>query len=120
MRVQEIHKKSPKKGDSNKVKEEIARRRKEGEKMVKGIFEFTEAGGGSFEFMYRLYPGQNFTKIQLNHGETCEVPMDVVKLINNTKKKIRQYDNIMLPSDGVLPRRFVTESRIKFTPLEFS
>lgn len=102
------------------VEELIKKMRKEDEKLVKGQFEFTEAGAGEFQFAYRIYPGliQFYT---IKHGEICELPLGVVKHLNNTYKKIRNYDNVELTESGRFKKSlpYTTESRVRFVPTEF-
>lgn len=95
--------------------------RKEDEKLVRGQFEFTEAEGGSFDFTYRIYPGEPIQHFTLVHGEICEIPMGVVKHLNGCKKKIKKYANIEQKAKGsiILPRAYDTISRVRFVPEEF-
>lgn len=72
-----------------KAAEKMKKMQKEGEKLIKGMFEFTDAQGGWFDFSYRLYPGEPIRTIRINHGEICDIPLDVAKLLNNCYKKIR-------------------------------
>jgi len=81
------------------------------------MFEFIDAQGGWLEFAYRKYPGEPILMMKLVHGETCDLPMGIVKHLNNTKKKVRRY-NLELPNEGGKrhPRSFETISRVRFTP----
>jgi hypothetical protein len=55
--------------------------------------------------------------IKMVHGEKCDLPMGIVKHLNNTKKKVRRY-SMELPSNGQrVPRSYETISRVRFTPL---
>ena len=95
--------------------------RAEDDKMRKGMFEFLDAQGGWIEFSYRKYPGEPIKIIRLVHGEICDIPMGIIKHINNTKRKVRRYD-LSLPTNnapGVKPARtFETVSRLRFTPMD--
>jgi hypothetical protein len=96
----------------------IKEMRKEDEKIRTGMFEFLDAQGGWLEFAYRKYPGSPIQMIKLIHGEICDLPMGIIKHLNNTKKKIRRY-NLELPADGKRPpRSFETVSRVRFTPTD--
>ena len=99
----------------------IKKMRAEDEKLIKGMFEFTEAEGGFFVFSHRIYPGDPIMKYQLIHGEICTIPMGIVKHLNGTKKKIRRYSNVEQPSNGAVktPREFETLSRVRFVPSEY-
>src|ERR1044071_6442597 len=63
--------------------------RKEGEKMIKGIFEFVDAQGGWIDFSYRFFPGDPIRKVKITHGEIVDVPMILAKHLNNVYKKVR-------------------------------
>ena len=89
--------------------------RKEDDKMVTGMFEFLDAQGGWLEFTYRKYPGEPIQIIKMIDGEICDLPMGIVKHLNNTKRKIRRFSGL---SEGGKkpPRSFDTVSRVRFTP----
>ena len=63
------------------------------------MFEFLDAQGGWLEFAYRKYPGEPIQMIKMIHGEICDLPMGIIKHLNNTKRKIRRY-NMELRADG--------------------
>ncbi len=115
--VREIGKKIKKTLPAAERDELLKKARKEDEKMVSGMFEFLDAQGGWIEFAYRKYPGDVIQMIKLIHGEMCDLPMGIVKHLNNTKKKVRRY-NLELPSSGSgRPlRTYDTISRLRFTP----
>lgn len=99
----------------------IKAKRKEDDKLVKGVFEFPEAEGGFFRFNYRIYPGEAIRTFELIHGETCEIPMGLVKHLNGIKKKIRRYKDVEQAQSGPLktPRTYETLSRVRFIPSDF-
>ena len=121
VQVIEYRKKMKHKKPAAEILDLIKKMQKDDEKLVKGRFEFTEAGGGYFEFGYRIYPGQLIQKYTLVHGETCEIPMGVVKHLNNVVKKVRKYANVEQSPDGPTkaPTTFDIESRVRFIPVEF-
>lgn len=121
MKVIEFTKKTKNTKSKHEVEEMIKKMRKEDEKMVKGQFEFVDAEGGFFEFCYRIYPGDPIQKFQLIHGEICEIPMGLVKHLNNTKKKIRRYKDVEQPANGAVrtPRTYETTSRVRFLPVDY-
>jgi hypothetical protein len=89
------------------------------DKLCKGMFEFIDAQGGFLEFAYRKYPKEEISMYKFIHGEICEIPMGIVKHLNNTKKKVRRY-NLEIPFvGGKAPRTFETISRVRFTPVDF-
>lgn len=118
--------KSPSEEEKAKVKELMKKQQKEDEKMVKGMFEFVDAGAGWFDFNYRKYPGEIY-KYQFIHGEITEIPLGLMKAINNTFRKIRSYDlsgNTQskqdadsMPGKGV-PTAITKTSRIRFLPVD--
>lgn len=96
------------------VEERMKKMRKEGEKLVKGMFEFVDAQGGWLDFSYRFFPGDPIRTIKINHGEICDVPMIVAKHLNNVYKKVRTP-----PSNADMGRPTVTKiSRTRFTPVD--
>lgn len=121
MRVIELQKKIKHSKPKAEVEALIKQMRKEDEKLIKGQFEFVEAEGGFFEFLYRIYPGDPIQTFQLIHAEICSIPMGVVKHLNGTKKKIRRYSNVEQPQSGPLqtPRTYETVSRVRFVPSEY-
>ena len=118
MEVREINKKIRKTLPAQERDELVKKMRKEDEKMVNGMFEFLDAQGGWLEFSYRKYPGEPIQIIKIVHGEICDLPMGIIKHLNNTKKKVRRY-SMELPSNGSqrIPRSYETISRARFTPM---
>lgn len=115
--VREISKKLKNSLPPQEREDLIKKKRKEDDKMVNGMFEFIDAQGGWIEFSYRIYPGEPIQIIKLIHGEICDLPMGIVKHLNNTKRKVRRY-NMELPSNGgKAPRTFDVVSRVRFTPM---
>jgi hypothetical protein len=97
-----------------KSKALMEKMRKDGEKMVKGIFEFVDAQGGWFDFSFRIFPGEPIRTIKIIHGEICDVPMIIARHLNNVYRKVR-----MLPENADKGKSAVTRvSRTKFTPLD--
>jgi predicted SpoU family rRNA methylase len=97
-----------------KAAEKIKKLQKEGEKMIKGVFEFVDAQGGWFDFDYRFYPGEPIRTIKITHGEIIDIPMDVAKHLNNVYKRIRTVRENL--DNG---RDIVTKiSRTRFIPME--
>lgn len=115
--IKEIYKKPMNKVPAEVYEEKVKNLRKEYEKPVKGMFEFIDAQGGWFDFVYRFFPGEPIQQIRLIHGEICELPMGIVKHINNTKKKIRRLNNLE-PGSKDVPYTFETQSRVRFTPVD--
>lgn len=99
------------------VEEEIKKLRKEYDKPVKGMFEFIDAQGGWFDFTYRMFPGEDIQQYRLIHGEICELPLGVVKHLNNTRKKIRKFNLDITSSVRGVPSTYTVQSRVRFTPM---
>ena len=96
------------------VKARILKMQKDGEKMRKGMFECVDAGSGWLDFDYRFYPGEPIRKVKITHGEICDLPMDLVKHLNNVYKKVRvMREN----ADGGVDQVMKT-SRCRFTPMD--
>jgi hypothetical protein len=116
MEVRELHKKATKTLPPLEREELVKKMRKEDDKIVNGMFEFIDAQGGWLEFAYRKYPGEPIQMIKMIHAEICDLPMGVVRHLNNTKKKVRRY-SMELPASGQkVPRSYETISRVRFTP----
>lgn len=100
-----------------KVAEKIKKLQKDGEKMIKGIFEFIDAQGGWLDFSYRFYPGEPVRTVKITHGEIIDVPMDLAKHLNNVYKKVRTMPENL---DGSRKSSEVIQkfSRTRFIPLD--
>lgn len=116
MLVRELNKKITNTMPEPERLELIKKMRKSDEKMVNGVFEFIDAQGGWLEFAYRKFPGEPILMLKIMHGENCDLPMGLVKHLNNTKKKVRRYNLELHSSAGKPPRSFETISRVRFVP----
>ncbi len=116
MQIVEYTKKVLKKAD-DKTEEMVKKLKKEHSKLVKGKFEFIDAQGGWLEFTYRYFKDDPLMMIKLVHGEITELPMGIVKHLNNTYKKVRKINPDM--STGKVVTSFELTSRIRFTPVEY-
>ena len=116
MRIQELHLKQKNKHVPEKMEELIRKARKEDEKLVKGMFEFTDAQGGWIDFAYRMYD-RTIMMIRLNHGEICELPIGIIKHLRNTRKKVRKITGDLSANARGVPTTIEYTSRINFTPV---
>lgn len=97
-----------------KSAEKIKKLQKEGEKIVRGMFEFTDAKGGWFDFSYRFYPGEPIRTVKITHGEIIDIPLDLAKHLNNVYKTVRTMrENADQGRDIV-----VRTSRTRFIPMD--
>lgn len=118
MEIKQIHK-SQKNSVAPERRDELMKKaRKEHDKLVKGMFEFTDAQGGWLDFSYRFFKDEPMTTIRLVHGEICELPQGVVKHLRNTRKKIRTISNVIDPSARGVPSTVTYQSRVNFTPMD--
>lgn len=123
MEIKELHKRSKNTCTPEQYAELIKKARKEYDKPCKGMFEFLDAQGGWLDFTERTFKDQPILTIRLTHGEICELPMGIVKRLNNTKKKIRTFGlnngqiKGELPARG-LPTSYEVQSRVRFTPMD--
>lgn len=122
MRVVEINSqkyKLPSESERAKAKTMMEKARKEGEKLMKGMFEFLDAQGGWLDFSYRFFPGEPVRTVRINHGEIVDLPMCLVKHLNNIWKKVRIQERT-LGEGGKLaaPAVFTKISRTRFTPMD--
>lgn len=119
MEVKEIHRKSTApKLPPERFEELVKKMKKEHEKLVKGMFEFIDAQGGWLDFSYRFFKDDPLTTIHLVHGEITELPMGIVKHLNNTKKKIRKMSMELNPNERGMPMQYEVQSRVRFTPMD--
>jgi hypothetical protein len=118
MQIKEIGRVSKKFLTKEKYEELTKKLRKEHDKPCKGMFEFLDAQGGWLDFAYRFFKDDPLYTIRLNHGEICELPMGIVKHLNNTKKKIRKLEANMDPNMRGVPRTYEVQSRVRFTPMD--
>lgn len=109
------------KGDPIKTEELVRKLRKEHQKLVKGKFEFTDAQGGYFEFNWRFFKDDPLVTFKIWHGEETELPMGIIKHLNNTFKKVRSFDPDIDQTGAKrgVPSTFTKVSRVKFIPTEF-
>jgi hypothetical protein len=117
VQIKEIYKKKKDTVDLAQSKELMNKLRKEHEKLVKGMFEFIDAQGGWLDFAYRFFPEDNIMQIRLTHQEICELPMGIVKHLNNTYKKVRRFSNEIDPNARGIPSTYEIQSRVRFTPI---
>ncbi len=117
MQIIEYKKKTINTVDSTKIEEMKKTLKKQHEKLVKGMFEFVDAQGGWLEFTYRWFKDEPLMKLRLVHGEITELPMGIVKHLNNTVKKVRTMPG-EISKDGKIPMAFTKVSRIRFTPMD--
>lgn len=119
MEVKEYNKKTINKKSHAEVEEMVKKMRKEHERLVKGMFEFTDAQGGWLDFSYRIFKDQPLMSIRLVHGEICELPMGIIRHLNNTYKKIRTLNTeVPLEKGGQRIPTFAKTSRVRFTPMD--
>lgn len=121
MEIRTLRKKIVHKKPRAEVEEMLKKLRKEHDKLVKGRFEFTDAQGGWIEFTYRFFPDEEISTYKFYHNEVCEIPMGIVRHINNTTKKVRNMNPEIAESGPVrgVPTTYTKQSRIKFVPTEF-
>jgi len=122
MKIVEInpHKyKAPTEKQRLEAKEKMEKLRKESEKLVKGMFEFIDAQGGWLDFSYRFFPGESIKVVRINHGEIVDLPMNLVKHLNNIFIKVRT-PNPEMTEDGRFkgPPTIQKYSRTRFTPMD--
>ncbi len=123
MEVKEIVKKKWKNPAPEKMADEVKKLHKEHSKLVKGMFEFVDAQGGWIDFTYRFFKDEPIQQIRLIHGEICELPIGIIKHLNNTYKKVRQFAASSPDKAAELTMRGVPStvektSRLRFTPMD--
>lgn len=121
MKIIEHTRKQRKTKPKAEVEEMLKKMRKEWDKLVKGCFEFTDAQGGWIEFTHRYFPDQPIQQYHFVHGEVCEIPLGIVRHLNNTVKKVRKMNPEIAETGSIrgVPASYEVQSRIKFTPVDF-
>lgn len=119
MEITELSRKSKKFLTKEKYEDLTKKLRKEHEKPIKGMFEFIDAQGGWLDFCYRFFKDDPIYSIRLMHGEICELPMGIVKHLNNTVKKIRKPTMQAMPGKRQVLGEYDVVSRVRFTPVEY-
>ncbi len=131
MEIREINAKPKNTMAADKFEALLKKKRADDDKIVKGMFEFTDAGGGWLDFAYRFYKGAPIQCIKIYHGEIVDLPMGIVRHLNNTYKKIRTFgsgklganglpEGGMLQGSGKVPTSFMKTSRCRFVPMDFA
>lgn len=111
--------KQPTESERALCKTKMEKLRKEGEKLVKGMFEFLDAQGGWLDFSYRFFPGEPCRTVRITHGEIVDLPMVLVKHLNNVWKKVRQMPSQLSEQGKPLVTTPITKvSRTRFTPMD--
>lgn len=118
MQIKEYFAKQKSRVSPEQHEAEIKKLRKEHEKMIKGRFEFVDAQGGWLEFVYRFFKGDPIVQLKIFHGEIVELPMGIVRHLNNTKKKVRKISANLDPNARGVPSTFEVQSRVNFIPVE--
>lgn len=119
MEIRELHKKKTNTMPAVEREKLVKEQRAADDKIRTGMFEFLDAQGGWLDFTYRKYPGESIKMIRLTHGEICDLPMGIIRHLNNTKKKVRRYNlQLALDSNGKTPRSFEVISQVRFTPMD--
>ena len=117
MKIIEINKKKfgpPSASQKREVEDGIKKLRKDGERMVKGMFEFVDAPGGWLDFSYRFLPGDPIRTVKISHGEIVDIPWILAKHLNNVYKKVR-----VMPQDMEKGGGSVTKfSRTRFIQMD--
>ncbi len=107
----------------SEIEEKAKKLQKEYYKPIKGKFEFVDAQGGWIEFSDRPFKNDLIMVYKIFHGEVCELPMGLVRRLNNTYKKVRNLaagspDKATEVTGRGVPSTFEVQSRIRFTPME--
>ena len=117
MQIKEIHSSKAKLASESEkaaAKTKMDKMRKEGEKLVKGMFEFIDAQGAWLDFNYRFYPGDPIRTVRIVHGEIVDLPQHLVKHLNNIWIKVKT-----MPNNLDVDKPVVTKiSRTRFTPID--
>ena len=118
MEVVELKRKVKNTADPLKTEELTKKLRKDHEKMVKGMFEFIDAQGGWLDFSYRFFKEDPIRTIRLTHGEIVDLPMGIIRHLNNCVKKVRTISPVLDPGARGVPSTVTKQSRVRFTPMD--
>lgn len=122
MEIKEINAqkfKLPSESERAACKDKMEKMRKEGEKLIKGMFEFLDAQGGWLDFSYRFFPGEPCRTVRIHHGEIVDLPKTLVKHLNNVWKKVRTPSKELSENGKPIQRPYIERiSRCRFTPMD--
>lgn len=120
MQIVEIAKRKQNTCSKEQSAEMYKKLRKDYEKLAKVRFEFVDAQGGWLDFTDRPFPDDTVKVYKINHGEIVELPIGLIKRLNNTKKKVRvpNMGEIKAGTRGV-PTTYDVISRVTCTPIDF-
>ncbi len=98
-----------------------AEQRAADQKKVKGIFRDLEVKGGRLQFAFKKWQGEDIQNYDLRDGQEYELPMGVIKHLNNLHYTEDSYSKDLLSADGVPvknpnPKKV---TRFSFQPKEF-
>lgn len=100
--------------------EEWKKKRERDHKMVKGIFRFLESPGGTMQFAFKKWAGDEVLHYSLTDGEIVEVPLMVAKHLNqNCQYPIHKYNAAPLDKGGALAVVDIMRKRCTFESLDF-
>lgn len=90
-------------------------------KKVKGIFRDLEVKGGRLQFAYKKWQGEDIQNYDLHDGQEYELPMGVVRHLNNIHYTEDSYSKDLMTVDGrpmknPNPKKI---SRFSFQPKDF-
>lgn len=98
----EIRKIEKKKLTKEQIDKQIKNWKARDSELVTGIFKFLENRGGTLEFRYKMYDGDDFIHYVLTDGERYQIPRGVARhLNNNCYYKEYKHMNNELGNNGV-------------------
>ncbi len=92
------------------------KQRQEESKIVKGVFEYRELKGGRVQFPFKKYAGDNVEWYDLVDGQEYELPLAVVRHLNNLGVDKHSY---LLDSRGLPLKSGQKEHRFSFKSSEY-
>lgn len=101
------------------TKEEMEKRRKDANKMVKGVFRCHEPRGGNVSLVWREYKGDPVRRYTMYDGQEYEIPAGLAKHLNsNCSYAVHSH---ILGPDGapLVDKKGRRISRMNFESLEF-
>lgn len=99
--------------------EDLEKKRKNANKMVKGIFRCHEPRGGSVTFVWREFKGDPVRRFTLSDGKECEVPRGLARHLNKNCNYYKHSHILGADGNPLVDEKGKMVSRMNFESLEF-
>jgi len=91
---------TPAKAPVEEPKDAFDAERKADAKKIKGIFRDLEVKGGTLNFFFKKWPGDEIMPYSLTDGQEYDLPVGVIKHLNNIHYIEDSYSKDLITTDG--------------------